>query len=77
MRLIGTRKRAGKNPCHREAHPEQVRLPAGPAGGGQDRSDTGRVAVRGLGEGEALETHHSVGLDPRHWEIVVGSPSRK
>jgi type I restriction enzyme R subunit len=49
-RLDAARKRAGKNPRDGEAHPEQVRLPAGFAGRGrEDRAGAGRTAVGRLG----------------------------
>jgi hypothetical protein len=47
-RLDPPRKCAGKDPSHREAHPEQVRLSAEPArGSGQDGLETGRVVMCG------------------------------
>ena len=43
-------KRQGQAADDREAHPPQVRLPAGQAGEGHpDRAGAGRVAVQGLG----------------------------
>jgi tetratricopeptide (TPR) repeat protein len=51
-RLDPPRKRPGQDQGDGEAHPEQTRLPAGPAGrGGEDRARAGGAAVCGVGVG--------------------------
>jgi len=55
---------AGKNQGDREAHPEQVRLPTGPARrSGEDRFEAGRAAVCGLGVVDG--DNRAGGLSPR------------
>ena len=51
-RLDPARKRPRQDSRNGEAHPQQIRIPAGLAGrGGEDGADAGGVAVPGLGAG--------------------------